>query len=162
MRKIKNTLAAVLAATMMLLLLCACGGESTKNVAVSDIAAKVDEALGKADSLSAVDSNYVKGYMKLSEDDYAECVVKINAYGQNIDEYGIFKASDSTQAKALKESVEGYLQLRLDSWMDEYMPEEKPKLTSAEVKTDGNYIMYSILSDSDKSAAFSAFADALK
>ena len=58
--------------------------------------------------------------------------------------------------------TEGYLQLRADSWMDEYMPEEKPKLTAAEVKTSGNYVMYCILSDTDKSAAFGAFESSLK
>ena len=162
MKKIRKPAAAVLAAVMMLLLLCACGGSSAKDVPVSDIADKIDAALGKADSLSAVDANYIKGYMKLGEGDYAEYVVKINAYGQNIDEYGVFKAADSAQAKALKEALDSYLKLRLDSWMDEYMPEEKPKLTSAEVKTEGNYICYCILSDTDKTAAFGAFTDALK
>jgi len=45
--------------------------------------------------------------------------------------------------------------------MKEYMPEEFPKLESAEVKTAGNYVIYAILSDNDKKAAFDAFNKAL-
>ena len=46
--------------------------------------------------------------------------------------------------------------------MDEYMPEEKPKLENAEVKTVGNYVMYAILSDDGKKSAFGAFEKSLK
>ena len=46
--------------------------------------------------------------------------------------------------------------------MVEYMPEEFPKLQNAETKTIGNYVMYAILSDSDKQAVFSAFEKTLK
>ncbi len=126
------------------------------------VVSALDAALGKGDSLVAVDANYIKGYMKIDVADYEGYAVKINAYGANIDEYGVFKAKDSSQAKEVKSAVEGYLQLRVDSWMDQYMPEEKPKLTSAEVKTNGSYVMYCILSDADKSAAFGAFDGALK
>jgi len=161
MKKLR-AIAALLALCTALCLLCACGGGEAKDVPVADIAAAVDEALGKGDSLSEVDSSYVKGYMRMDTDDYEEYVVKINAYGENIDEYGVFKASDSDQAKTVAEAAQAYLELRLSSWMDEYMPEEKPKLTSAEVKTEGSYVMYCILSDSDREAAFGAFSDALK
>ena len=42
------------------------------------------------------------------------------------------------------------------------MPGERPKLDSAEVKIVGNYVMYAILSDSDRTAAFDAFSKALQ
>ena len=42
------------------------------------------------------------------------------------------------------------------------MPEERPKLDSAEIKVVGNYVMYAILSDSDKTAAFEAFEKVLQ
>lgn len=162
MKNKRRSGAAVLALAIVMLLLCACGSGNGKDVPVDDIVAAVDTALGKGDSLVAVDENYIKGYMKMEVADYDGFTVKINAYGANIDEYGVFRAKDSSQAKEIKSAVEGYLQLRADSWMDEYMPEEKPKLTAAEVKTSGNYVMYCILSDTDKSAAFGAFESSLK
>lgn len=161
MKNKRSFAAGVLALAMALCLLCACGS-GAKDVAIEDVVSAVDTALNKGDSLVAVDENYIKGYMKMDVADFDGFTVKINAYGANIDEYGIFKAKDSSQAKEVKAAVESYLQLREDSWMDEYMPEEKPKLTSAEIKTSGSYVMYCILSDADKSAAFDALDGALK
>lgn len=160
MKNRKRFAALTLALAMAAVLMCACG--DTKNVEVGDIAAAVDTALNKGGSLVAVDEAYIKGYMKMDVAEYEGFTVKINAYGANIDEYGVFRAKDGSQAREIKSAVEGYLQLRVDSWMDEYMPEEKPKLSSAEVKTNGNYVMYCILGDADKSAAFGAFDGALK
>lgn len=160
MKNEKRFAALVLALVMVMAVLCACG--STKDVEIGDIVAAVDAALNKGDSLVAVDEAYIRGYMKIDVADFDGFSVKINAYGANIDEYGVFRARDSAQAKEIKSAVDSYLQLRVDSWMDEYMPEEKPKLSAAEVKTNGNYVMYCILGDADKSAAFDAFDGALK
>lgn len=41
--------------------------------------------------------------------------------------------------------------------MDEYLPQEKPKLDSAEVWVEGNYVMYAILGDAEREAAHTAF-----
>lgn len=161
-RKYVKAVSLVVIGVMALAMLCACGSSAASDVPVEDICSAVDTALAKQDKLVAVEENYIKGYMKMDVSDYDQYAVKINAYGANIDEYGIFKSKDAAQTKEVKAAVEAYLQLRLDSWMDEYMPEEKPKLADAEIKTVGNYVMYCILSDSDKSAAFAAFEDALK
>jgi len=143
--------------------MCACGSSSDvrDDVAVDAIADAVAEATGKADSLTKMDEGYIQGFMRI---DVSECdgfAVFINAYGANIDEFGIFKAGDG-QVKDIEAAVKSYLQLRQDTWMDEYMPEEKPKLTSAEVRTLGNYVIYCILSEDDAAAAFDAFESGLK
>ncbi len=46
--------------------------------------------------------------------------------------------------------------------MDEYLPEEKPKLENAKVRICGNYGIYAILSEADRDAAFASFEDMLK
>lgn len=152
--------AVVIVAALVLALLCACGG-SAKDVPVSDIVTAVDDVLGGGDNFTQADAGLVEGYMKLSPDDYADCAVKINSYGTSFDEYGVFKAADSSQAKTIAGVLEAYLKLKLDTDMG-YQPEEVPKLESAEVKTSGNYVMYCILGDAEKNAAFGAFEDALK
>jgi len=161
MKNRRGFAAGALALAMVLALLCACGS-GAKDVPIEDVVAAVDEALGKGDSLAEMGADYIKGYMKMDVSGYEGFTVKINAYGANIDEYGVFRAKDSAQVKDIKSAVEAYLQLRVDSWMEEYMPEEKPKLTSAEVKTNGSYVMYCILSDADRQAAFGALDTALK
>jgi len=130
------------------------------DVPVSDISAAVTKVLSD-DALVSVDADYVKGSMKMEVSDFDSFDVKINSKGVNIDEFGIFKAKDSEQVSAVQKAVEDYLQMRSDTWMPEYMPEERPKLDSAEVRTVGYYVMYAILSDEDRDAAFKAFTAAL-
>ena len=42
-------------------------------------------------------------------------------------------------------------------WLNEYLPEEKPKLEHAEVWSEGNYVMYAILDDDNREAVYKAF-----
>lgn len=154
-----------LCAAALICLLSACGssGGSAKarnDVAVGDISKSVATVLSD-DSLVSVDSNYVSGSMKMDVSKYDSYDVKINSKGVNVDEFGIFKAKNASGVKTVQKAVEDYLQMRKDTWMKEYMPEEFPKLQNAEVKTFGNYVMYAILSDSDRSAAFDAFQKSL-
>lgn len=137
--------------------LAACGKKAEYEPEMSSLVAAIDTAIGNDGSMVAVDENYIKGSMKMDVSDYAGYTVKINAMGVNIDEYGVFRGSDSAQAKAIKSAVETYLQMRKDTWMTEYMPEEYPKLQDAEVWTEGNYVMYAILGGDAKTAASGAF-----
>ena len=79
-----------------------------------------------------------------------------------VDEYGVFRAKDADAAKELEKQAKDYLANRLETWMDEYMPEEKPKVENAECRVFGNYVVYAILSDANRSAAFKAVEAALK
>ena len=60
----KGRLGAAVLALVMVMLLCACGSGKGKDVPVDDVVAAVDEALGKDESLVAVDENYIKGDRK--------------------------------------------------------------------------------------------------
>ena len=99
LKGIKKGAALVIAALVLALALCACGG-SSGDVPVSDIVTAVDGVLGGGENFTQADAGVVEGYMRLSPDDYADCAVKINSYGTSFDEYGVFHAADSSQAKA--------------------------------------------------------------
>ena len=161
----KRSISLLLLACLCLGLLCACGGgeisDYRTDVAVADIAAKVDEAIGTGDNMAAVDANYVLNRVKLDTDDYESFVMKVNAFGANVDEYGIFKAKDADQAKEIAAAVDAYLQYRNETWMTEYMPEERPKMEAASYETAGLYVMFAVLWDEEKAAAFDAFTSAL-
>ncbi len=162
MKRTYRISALVLVLVILAGMLCACGDKAEEvNVPVADIAADVASALGKTDALTTVDENWIKGWMKTEASQFGQQVVMINAYGANVDEFGIFKAGENMSASDIKAVVEAYLQLRMDSWMDEYMPEEKPKLENAEIKVVGNYVMYCILSDADADTAFATFEGCL-
>lgn len=151
----------IAAVVIVLVLFAACGGGSYRDdVPVSDLCGKVAEAVIGSDSMTAMDESYLQGAMKMDLSVFSDYAVYINPYGSSIDEFGIFKASGKDSKAALKE-VEDYLQLRRDTWMNEYMPEEKPKLEAAVAKADGLYVMYAILSEESRIGAFSAFDQAL-
>jgi len=163
--KTRNSFLKIICALLALSLLTACGGKSgsaeiRNDVAVKDISSAIAACLSD-DALVSVSATYISGSMKMDVSDYDSYDVKINSKGVNIDEYGVFKAKDSAQVSLVEKAVDSYLQMRRDTWMKEYMPEEFPKLESAEVKTAGNYVIYAILSDNDKKAAFDAFNKAL-
>ena len=159
MKNFKKIISLLLAAAALAALLAGCGGSKVKDVPVSELADKVSAALGKSD-MEAIPDNYVKGYLRHEPSELGDYAILKNVMGTSIDEFGIFKAGTMT-ADQLKAMVEDYLQVLKDSWMN-YQPEEKPKLDGAEIKTVGDYVMYAILSDADKEAAFKAFEGALK
>lgn len=157
--KIK-ALSALLCAVILLGLLAACGGGGgayRDDVSIDTLAAAVDAKLSAPEAMIEAPGNYIIGTMQMDVSSYAGYSIKLNSMGINIDEYGIFKGTDEKQAQEIKKAVEDYLQLRRDSWMPEYMPQEYPKLENAEIRTAGNYVMYAILSDSEKTAVFAAF-----
>lgn len=161
----KNTISLVLCAVLILSLLAACGGSKSEyrnDVAVSAIGGSIDAILSNGADMKELSDTYITGSMKMDVSDYEEYYVKVASKGINIDEYGIFKGSDAEHTKAIETAVKDYIQFRIDTWMSEYMPEEYPKLENAEVKVCGNYVMYAILSDEEKAAAFDKFESTLK
>ncbi len=159
MKNYRRIISFLLAVTALAVLLAGCGGGKTKDVPVSDLADKVCAALGKSD-MADPGANYVRGYMRRTPEEIGDYVILKNVMGTNIDEFGIFKAG-TMDAAALKDMVDAYIKILQDSWMN-YQPEEEPKLKGAEVRTVGDYVMYVILSEADKTTAFKAFTDALK
>ncbi len=153
---------ALISVLLIFSLFAGCGKTAVvKNDAVvTDVSAAVASVLND-DSLVSVDADYIAGSMKMDVSDYDSYDVKINSKGVNIDEFGIFKAKDASQLVTVTKAVNDYIQMRKDTWMVEYMPEERPKLDSSEIMILGNYVMYAILSDEDKHTAFDAFEKAL-
>lgn len=150
-------IAALLLAVSLCGLLCACG--KTKDIPASDVADQICQALGRTDMANPGEI-YVKGYMKKSAEEIGDYIILKNVMGTSIDEFGVFKAG-TMPVDDLKAMVEDYLQLLRDSWMN-YQPEEKPKLDNAEIKVSGDYVLYCILDDGDKTSALDAFSAALK
>lgn len=155
----KKTIFAALCA-VLLLLLCSCADSYSSDVPVTELSDAVGVFFG--DSMVSMADSYLRGAMKLDPDMFAEFSVTVNAAGTSVDEYGIFKARDADSVSAVTDAVKGYLQLRRDNWMPEYMPEERPKLDSAVVETRGLYVIYVIGSDTLCARAVSAFENTLK
>ena len=160
MKKTTRAIALLTAFFALLSLLCACGGgkAARSDVPVEDLAAAVDKAIG-SDKYSTAEESYVRGRLQIDLGSCESYVVRLSGV---VDEYGVFKAKDADAVKTLEKEVQDYLKNRLETWMDEYMPEEKPKVENAECRVFGNYVVYAILSDSSRSAAFKAVDNALE
>ena len=142
----KRRLFAALVLLALLICLSACGAKYRDDVPMSRFTAIIDARMGGSD-LAEMNSGYISGAMHLDPNSFGGYVVKLNAKGVNIDEYGVFRAPENGKASDVQDVIEGYLKLRRDTWMKEYMPEEKPKLDKAEVKVFGNYVLYVIAAD---------------
>ena len=158
--KEKRLIAAILLLSL-LLCLTACGAKYADDVPMSRFAMLIDGRMGGSD-LAEMNSGYLSGAMHLDPSSFASYVVKLNAKGVNIDEYGVFRAPDAKRVNEVKDAVEGYLKLRRDTWMKEYMPEEKPKLDKAEVKVYGIYVLYVIADDDVRESVYQIIENELK
>ena len=146
----------LLALVLIFSLLTACGGDTVKDPGMDAVKSAVSSCL-ENDAMMELDASYVGSLMKLGAEDYAECFVMRSSVGINIDEYGIFKGNDAAQTKAIADALKTYIQFMLDAWMDEYLPEEFPKLQNAEVWTEGDYVVYAIVSDEVRGSMKDAF-----
>ena len=156
----KSVIAAFFALILTLpLILASCGADSvtySSSISTDDLASAADAALGFGETLTEVPDDYIRGMMAIDTSAFADYTVKIRASGANIDEYGILKAPEGVAVSEIESIAKDYLAMRLDIWMDEYMPEEKPKLEKATVKVMGSYVIYCILDDAAKDTAFGA------
>lgn len=142
----------------------ACGEKQDyrDDITVESVVAKINPTLSQIENLDRAPENYVKIQQALPLDSCLEYVEMIQVGGVGIDEYGIFKMKDAESVAAMKTAIESYLASALMTFNEDYAPGEKPKLEAAEIKIFGNYVMYAVLSDSEKITAFSALENALK
>ncbi len=150
--------------TAMLLCVVSCGENTASyasDIAVSDLAAVADAALGGEHPLTVVPDDYIIGMNQVDVSVFADYVVKMQTVGANIDEYGIFKAPDSESVDSIEQIAKDYIQMRIDTWNPSYLAEDRPKVDNATVKVMGQYVMYCILADDAKSAVFTAVENKL-
>lgn len=154
--KLRNMLLIALALCLCAGILCACGGDDVKDPGMEAVASAVFGSFD-TDDLAQIPDAYVENMMQIPLNGYVSRNTVISAVDTNIDEYGIFQGKDEAQTAELKAALEEYLEYRRELWANDDLPEEKPKLDSAEVWVEGNYVMYAILDDADREAVFKAF-----
>ncbi len=156
-RFISIILAALMIIPAVLLISCGETVSYSADIAVSDLAVAAGAVLPESDKYTNISESYITNRMELDLEGIEDFAVKINV----IDEYGIFKAPSDDDVKAIKETVEAYLNRRVEEWMPEYMPEEFPKVENATVKVFGRYVVYCILSEDAKTDVFTAVENTL-
>ena len=124
------------------------------------LTAAVNSALPIGDTLAAPVPDLILGYFEGTEN-FESFAILQNSAGANIDEYGIIKAASDETVADVEASVNNYIKSRLDMWMPEYMPEEKPKLENATVKVFGRFVVYSFLSEENTAILMNTVEESL-
>ena len=163
MKKYMKVISALLALALCFGALAGCGGAKVRDdVAVTDLAAALRTAVGMEDTLVSMDGTFL-GLTGQKAADLGEFEILVSN-GTTIDELGVFKAGTLTTDQ-LKSLLEDYLAVYKEKrWpmVELYNPDEEPKLTDAEIKVMGNYVVYLILNESDRAKAAEALEKTLK
>lgn len=115
-------------------------------------------AIDEGEDFSDYGKEYIKYFFENSElhDDFR---IVYSTETDDIDELGIFHAPSADAAKEISAIAQNYIsemQNTQRAFIGSYAPEELPKLDNAEVRVFGNYVVYAIMEDDEKSEAFSA------
>lgn len=167
----KRTVALTLAVLMILTALVSCGGDKyrddlTSAQVMETVLASVplEEGYRQVSDGFISESSWGASYTVLLENTEDHYIAVSEKSDMNVDEIGVFHVKDGGKVDDLKAIVTDYLTARTRQFEDllaSYNPEELPKLDEAEVEVCGNYIYYSILSETRTEAAKDAFEGAI-
>lgn len=108
----------------------------------------------------AAERDVLDGYFALP--DYVlESDVRFSADGTDLDEWGIYHVTDGN-VEAMATHLRQYTQTFYERYNANYLPEEIPKLRDAEVRIYGNYVIYAMLNDQDRTAFFQKIEETLR
>lgn len=83
---------------------------------------------------------------------FESCLVRTSAKDSDISEYGIFKAGENQSTENISDMIKNYVKIKQDNWDDRYLQDQHSKLKNASVFSCGNYVFYTIMSDSEKTS----------
>ncbi len=158
----------ILSIALVLLLLlsavsCNKEAEYRDDVKLSSLCNAAIAALAVQD-YSTADAGYLSDFIASMPAYVEDSRVVFSTEGNDLNEMGFFRVEEG-KAADVKTLLEGYLTDSLTAyrdWYNSYIPTETPKLENAQVKVYGNFVVYLILSDTDKTAVFAALEDVLK
>ncbi|MBQ8432040.1 MAG: DUF4358 domain-containing protein [Clostridia bacterium] len=151
-------------ALLLLFALPSCGDSTTfaDGISVTTLGEAAVSALNDQKDYTQAGSGYLDDFFSVP-DYVTEHTVLFSTEGNDINEIGIFHVTDGN-AQAMATLLSKYLTDSYEqnaAWYDSYIPQETPKLRDAEVQVFGNYVLYGILSEADRTTVFDALREAL-
>lgn len=159
----------LIAALMLCFALSLTACSSYRNdVPVNDLTNAVLNAVSTQGGFTAADADYVS--LEFAAPDtitanVSEWIICASTSQSTVDEFGIFRVGDGGDANAVKAEVQAYvdaLQVKLEVFLEAYDPAEKPKLENAQVFVFGDYVVFTMLTEADTTAATNAIKAALE
>ena len=143
----------VLLLITLMLLSTACDRVSyTSDLSCGDVANAV---LSRSSKEFVEYESYYTDYIISDRSLYNDSTILYSIEVNDIDEIGIFRATDKENAKILEQMLCEYIDdMRITerAFIESYAPDELPKLDGATVRRFGNYVVY-IIVPTDKRAA---------
>lgn len=149
--------------TLVLILfsvLSSCAKDSKSNVPVSEVANKILENVKVKDGLTDGDAMFLEYTLFVSPDLVSDFKIKYST--TNYDEFGVIKAKNSDDAKEVQNVIlEQYFPAK-DGFMKNYEPDLYTKIENAECLVFGEYVVYFILSNSERTASINDVKELFK
>lgn len=158
--KITKIISAVLA-ICLLFSFAACSKNYSDDKTSQELAELVKSSIVSDSGYRPADSDYLDFNISGASELCKDYVIIFSEKDTCIDEFGILRANNEKDAKALQDLCNEYLEKKNSAWNDDYLPEEAPKLRNARVFVFGSYAVYLILSDSNSTIAQNTIKDAL-
>ena len=155
----------VLILSLLCLLLCSCAMRSySDSLNSSELAKQLTGGISGFEDYAEYSEDEFEYLLGLSAQGCDLCVV----YSKDTDdqgEIGIIRAPSEADAKEVLSEAQGYLdQMRAErrAFVENYLPRELPKLSSAEARRFGSYVIYTILESERAALVFDKAEEALK
>lgn len=137
-------------------------GVYTDELSAKEVADGAVSAMEEASLLSA-ERDYLDDYILVPEG-MTDREIRFSSNGNNLDEIGVWHVPTG-ETERIHALLEEYLNRSLErnrAFYDSYIPQETAKLRDAEVKTFGNYVVYAIMNEGDRSAFFESVSKILQ
>ena len=132
------------------------------DVAARDIAPTALDSLSTVGGFTALDELFLSlefSNPELIESDVSDWVIYSSSSTTSVDEFGIFHVKADGDLNAVKAEVTAYVeatQVKLQVFLEKYEPAETTKLENAQIEVYGNYVVYTLLTQEDTTAATKA------
>ncbi len=152
----------------LVLCLSACNASYRDDQSAKQVADAMLAAINVAGGCTAVDSDYVSLEFpdaSAIDSSVSDWCIYPSTSSATVDEFGVFHVKDGQDVGAVKAAVEQYvqsMQVKLEVYLNMYDPAEESKLDNAQVFVYGNYVLFTMLSESDTAAVKSAAESLLK
>ena len=168
-KSIIRFLSAALSLLLLTLPLASCGDKNSSSyrndVTVGAVCDAAEGCVPTADGYYnyADDSEYLDFNFEGANSLIESYEIRIARASDNINQFGVFKVKDGS-ANVMKTICQTYIDIMMERWVSQanYIFDEHPKMENAEVRVFGNYVVYTMLLPSDKTAVFNAIDALLK
>ena len=155
----------VIIVSLLCLVFCSCAaGEYSDSLDSRELAKQLTGEISEFGDYVEYDDNEINDLLGLSADG---CDVSV-IYSKDSDdqgEIGIIRAASEADAKEVLREAQEYLeQMRVErrAFVESYLPRELSKLSSAEARRFGSYVIYTILESEKSTLVFDKVEEALK